>query len=112
MLILSARLPSSPTNEEVRTASREMSEEIIPLFRGVAPETEGGGQYLNEANVDQEGWQGKFYGEGNYERLLGIKEKWDGGHVFYATTAVGSEGWEVRDGKMGVKTQNGRLCRL
>jgi hypothetical protein len=112
MLILSARLPSpNPTTAEVRTASQEMRDDIIPLFRAVAPEIEGGGQYLNEANVDEPGWQAAFYGSG-YSRLLDIKAKWDRGHVFYATTAVGSETWEVRDGEQGVQTQNGRLCRM
>lgn len=113
MLILSARLPSgAPTAAEVRTASREMRDEIVPLFRSVAPESEGGGQYLNEANVDEPGWQTSFYGSG-YPRLLDIKARWDPGHVFYATTAVGSEAWEVRDGgEYGVQTQNGRLCRV
>lgn len=115
MLILSARLPSSnPSVEEVAVASREMREEIIPLFRNVAPEIHGGGAYLNEANVDfPEGeWQAAFYGEENYRRLWEIKQKWDPEHVFYATTAVGSEGWTVRGGVSGVKTQNGRLCRV
>lgn len=115
MLILSARLPSqTPSVAEVEAASREMREDIIPLFRSVAPEGQGGGAYLNEANVDfDEGeWQGAFYGEENYKRLVGIKERWDPGHVFYATTAVGSEGWVVRGGVQGVKTQNGRLCRV
>lgn len=116
LLILGARVPSpNPTVSEIAEASREMKEDIIPLFRGVAPEEEGGGSYLNEANVDyEEGrWQGEFYGRGNYERLLGVKERWDGGHVFYATTGVGSEGWVVKGGdRKGARSQDGRLCRV
>ncbi|KAK4161600.1 6-hydroxy-D-nicotine oxidase [Cladorrhinum sp. PSN259] len=113
-LILSGTIPPtsvSPTREEIAAASKEMREEILGPLKRVAPVEEGGGAYLNEANVDEEAWQGAFYGRG-YERLKKIKEEWDPAHVFYATTAVGSEGWEVRDGgKEGVKGQDGRLCR-
>jgi hypothetical protein len=112
MLILGARVPSqTPTTAEVKTSSLEMRDEIIPLFRSVAPESEGGGQYSNEGNVDEPGWQESFYGS-NYGRLLEIKRKWDPARVFYATTGVGSDEWEVRDGEQGVQTQNGRLCRV
>jgi hypothetical protein len=106
-------MPANPTPDEVREASREMKEEVIPLFRGIAMEEEGGGAYLNEANVDEPGWQKAFYGEKTYERLVGVKEKWDPRHVFYATTAVGSEVWKVGgEERDGAKTQNGRLCRV
>ncbi|KAK4032835.1 6-hydroxy-D-nicotine oxidase [Parachaetomium inaequale] len=77
----------------------------------VAPESEGGGAYLNEANVDEPEWQSAFYGV-HYGRLLEIKRERDPRGVFYATTAVGSEGWEIRDGERGVQTQDGRLCRV
>ncbi|KAK4247470.1 hypothetical protein C7999DRAFT_41238 [Corynascus novoguineensis] len=121
MLILSARLPAAPgngtgggrgpTDDEIRAASRELREEIIAPLRKVAPESEGGGAYLNEANIDEPEWQRTFYGV-HYERLLRLKRKWDPKEVFYATTAVGSEGWEVRDGDRGVQTQDGKLCRV
>jgi hypothetical protein len=101
----------NPTPEQVRAASIEVREEIIAPFRAVAPESEGGGAYLNEANVDEPQWQTAFYGV-HYPRLLALKKKYDPKEVFYATTAVGSEGWEVRDGEQGTQTQNGRLCRL
>ncbi|KAK3290886.1 uncharacterized protein B0H64DRAFT_49194 [Chaetomium fimeti] len=113
-LILSGRLPAGvtdPTAEQVRAASVDLQEEVIAPLREVAPESEGGGAYLNEANVDEPMWREAFYGV-HYERLLEVKRAWDPREVFYATTAVGSEGWEVRDGEMGVQTQNGRLCRV
>lgn len=105
-------LSAESSVEEVARASREMREDVLAPFREVAPVSEGGGAYLNEANVDERDWQGEFYGAGNYERLLGIKGKWDPKGVFYATTGVGSEAWEVRDGERGVQTQDGRLCRV
>ncbi|KAK5651718.1 hypothetical protein OQA88_11787 [Cercophora sp. LCS_1] len=94
MLILSAHPPTqppAPSRAAIEAAFIETRDDIIPLFRSVAPES-GGGAYLNEANVDEPKWQEAFYGS-SYSRLLEIKKKWDPGHVFYATTAVGSEGW-------------------
>ena len=72
--------------------------------------TPGSGSYMNEADVVEPNWQGSFFG-GNYERLVGVKRKWDPWGVFWAPATVGSERWEVRtaDGK---PTQNGRLCRV
>jgi hypothetical protein len=113
-LILAGQLPAGvtdPSVEEVRAASEDLRREVIAPLREIAPESEGGGAYLNEANVDEPMWREAFYGV-HYERLLEVKRKWDPREVFYATTAVGSEGWEVRDGEMGVQTQNGRLCRV
>ncbi|KAK0726249.1 hypothetical protein B0T21DRAFT_403378 [Apiosordaria backusii] len=113
-LILSSAISAEPlrlTPDLIGAASKEFREEILARFRQVAPESEGGGAYLNEAHVDDPMWQRAFYGD-HYERLSHIKQKWDPGHVFYATTAVGSEGWEVRDGDQGIQTQNGRLCRV
>ncbi|KAF2752156.1 FAD-binding domain-containing protein [Sporormia fimetaria CBS 119925] len=97
--------------EEMREAAKVLDRDILGPWRKVAPESEFGGSYLNEANVAEPGWQESFYGV-QYPRLLEIKRKWDPKEVFYATTAVGSEGWEVRDGDWGTKTQDGRLCRV
>jgi hypothetical protein len=117
-LILSGQFPAgtdtaNPTAAQVEAASRDLREEVIPRFKEIAPDGEegGGGAYLNEANVDEPDWQVAFYG-GNYDRLLKIKTERDPKGVFYATTAVGSEAWEVRDSERGVQTQDGRLCRV
>lgn len=110
--ISSATVSPDATSEEMSTASRRLTYDILGPWREIAPHTEGGGSYLNEANVMEPEWQADFYGEEIYQRLLGIKKKWDPRGVFYATTAVGSEDWEVRDGIAGVQTQNGRLCRV
>jgi FAD/FMN-containing dehydrogenase len=97
--------------EEMGAAARFLQEEVLAPWREVAPSSEGGGSYLNEASVMEPNWQAEFYGE-KYPRLLEIKKDVDPLGVFYATTAVGSEEWEVTDGDQGVQTQNGRLCRL
>jgi len=85
--------------------------DVLGPWRAVSPESDFGGSYLNEANVMEPNWQESFYGI-QYPRLLELKKKWDPKSVFYATTAVGSEEWEVDDGDQGTQTQNGRLCRV
>lgn len=110
-LITSVAVDEDATAEELGEASRVLNEEILAPWREVAPSSAGGGSYLNEASVMEPNWQAEFYGE-QYDRLLKIKKAVDPKGVFYVTTGVGSEDWEVRDGNLGLQTQNGRLCRL
>ena len=51
----------------------------------------------------QPNWQETFYGA-NYKRLRSIKAKYDPHDIFYATTAVGSDEWQVEE--------PGVLCRV
>lgn len=55
-----------------------------------------------EADPNQPDWKKAFYGA-NYDRLLAIKEKYDPHHLFYGTTAVGSDFYSIDEA--------GRLCR-
>ncbi|RYP49501.1 hypothetical protein DL768_004804 [Monosporascus sp. mg162] len=111
-LISEVTPPAGASPEEVREFSRRLEEEVMGPWREVAPASEGGGAYLNEAHPMERNWQTEFYGD-KYGRLLRIKRRWDPRDVFYATTGVGSEGWEVRSQEVdGVLTQNGRLCRM
>ena len=63
------------------------------------------GQMLMGCKGDpyQPNWQETFYGA-NYKRLRSIKAKYDPHDIFYATTAVGSDDWEIEG--------PGRLCRV
>ncbi|KAF7514914.1 hypothetical protein G7054_g14899 [Neopestalotiopsis clavispora] len=108
-LITGATVPADATAEDLHNAHEEINALLEP-WRQVAPTSEGGGSYLNEAHVMEPNWQEAFYGE-QYTELLRLKRKWDPSDVFYATTGVGSESWEVRTEDQGVQTQNGRLCR-
>lgn len=109
-LIGSVAVAEDATPAEMDAVSKELKDNLLESWRKVAPSSEGGGSYLNEADVDEPEWQASFYWT-QYPKLLEIKRKWDPKGLFYATTGVGSEQWEVRDGYQGVKTQNGRLCR-
>ncbi|KAL9117519.1 MAG: hypothetical protein Q9187_005943, partial [Circinaria calcarea] len=89
---------TAPFAQEAATQNR-FTNDWIPQLAALTP---GGGSYLNEADFQEPDWKNTFYGS-NYERLLAIKNKYDPDHLFYATTAVGSDYWTVKAG--------GRLCR-
>ena len=97
--------------EVIGEANRVLNEDILQPWRELAPASIGGGSYLNEAAVDEPNWKEDFYGE-QYSRLVSIKKKYDPHGVFYSTTAIGSDEWEIRGPNMGITTQNGRLCRV
>lgn len=78
---------------------RQLTGEILPSLEKITPDS---GTYMNEGNPEQVGWQEEFYGA-NYEQLRSVKRKYDREGLFYASTAVGSDDWEVAD--------DGRLCR-
>lgn len=101
----------SSMTQQMAAAAAELQTTILDPWREVAPPSKSGGSYLNEANPMEPHWQNDFWGD-NYPRLLSIKRMYDPYGVFYATTAVGSEEWEVRTKAQGIQTQNGLLCRL
>jgi len=77
-----------------------MTDVLIPKLAALTP---NGSCYLNEGDFRQPDFQHVFYGS-NYGPLLDVKNKYDPNHVFWATTAVGSEYWEPYPA-------DGRLCR-
>lgn len=72
-----------------------MTEDMLPRLENITPD---GAAYLNEAD-----FQDTLYGD-NYLKLLSIKHKYDSTGLFYARTAVGSEGW--------IEQSDGRLCKV
>lgn len=78
-----------------------MTDTIIPALEAVTP---GSGAYMNEADFRQKDFQTVFFGS-KYDTLLGIKQKYDPDHFFYATAAVGSEAWTVAESGHMCKTQ-------
>lgn len=107
-LILGARIAGVAEPAELREAGRTLTFDIMGPLREISS---GGGAYANEADVNEQRWQEAFWG-GNYPRLWGLKRWLDRRGLFYVHHGVGSELWEVRDGDVGVQTQNGRLCRV
>ncbi|KAN0102233.1 FAD binding domain containing protein [Hyaloscypha variabilis] len=91
---------------EIQKKRYERFNRYFQPWRDVSPDS---GSYMGEADPEEPDWQSSFYGE-NYERLLEIKNRVDPWGLFWAQTAVGSEGWAVRNG--GWPTQSGRLCRV
>ncbi|ORY64944.1 uncharacterized protein BCR38DRAFT_484417 [Pseudomassariella vexata] len=97
-------LDSTPT--EIAAANKRLVEIVQPL-RDVSP---GAGAYMNEADINEPDWQQSFYGS-FYDRLYGLKQRYDPWGLLYADTAVGSEDWYITDQIDYFPTQNGRLCR-
>ncbi|KAI9713051.1 MAG: hypothetical protein M1820_001036 [Bogoriella megaspora] len=89
---------TAPWSEMVANQVK-MTDNYLPQLAALTP---GGGAYLNECDFKQPDWQQVLYGS-NYDRLLAIKNKHDPDHIFYATTAVGSDYWQVES--------DGRLCK-
>ena len=66
--------------------------------------TPGSGSYINEATYDNPDWKSDYYGQ-NYERLLRVKEKYDGNFTLWQYASVGADVyWQ--------ENAEGRLCRL
>ncbi|KAK2763783.1 hypothetical protein FQN54_009400 [Arachnomyces sp. PD_36] len=106
--IQSVSWPSNATVDEIKSARDAFTNGDMQRWRDVTP---GSGAYLGESDRMEPGFQQAFYGEGVYERLLGVKREVDPWEVFWAATAVGSEGWEVRT-EDGLPGEDGRLCRV
>jgi len=111
LITSSPKFAENATTAEIAAANKQLHEVNLQPWRDITPAGEGGGSYLNEASVDEPNWKEDFYGD-QYEKLLGIKQKYDPHGLFYATTAVGSDEWEIRHPETGYTTQNGRLCRV
>lgn len=70
---------------------RNMSKVEMPLLKSLEPDM---GSYINEADLNEDGWQQVFWGS-NYPRLLTLKRKWDPKDVFMCKPCIGSERWNA-----------------
>lgn len=97
---------------EEQAERHDRLQSYMQRWRDITP---GGGSYMNEGDMQDPMWKDTFYG-GYYQRLLGIKKKWDPEGLFWVISGVGSDEWEVRDnsgdGREGLYTQDGKLCRI
>jgi FAD/FMN-containing dehydrogenase len=62
-------------------------EAAMAPIRAVAP---GAGSYVNETDYFEDDWQDSFWGA-NYQRLLGVKCRYDPDNLFRVHHGVGSE---------------------
>lgn len=99
--------PANATTAEILAARKAFTYGDMQRWRDVSP---GAGCYLGESDRLEPNFQQAFYGS-NYAKLLTIKKKYDPRDVFWAATAVGSEGWYVKTAD-GLPSENGRLCRV
>ena len=105
--IFGAMWDASLSNEEIGEVNNKVTNIWMERLRDVTP---GSGGYLNEGDVMEPNFGQSYYGS-NYDRLVSIKNKVDPWNVFWAPTAVGSEGWEITDQEVWLTKQTGRLCR-
>lgn len=83
----------------MQEAQNQITNDYLPRIERL---TTNSGAYLNEGDFQQPEWQKVFYGA-SYDALKVIKNTFDPYHLFYATTAVGSEYWSTQ--------ADGRLCK-
>ncbi|KAL4953782.1 hypothetical protein BDW69DRAFT_184166 [Aspergillus filifer] len=95
------------TVDYIKNAREEFTYKHMQHWRDVSP---GAGAYLGESDRMEPDFQQSFYGS-HYERLLKLKKQLDPWDLFWAKTAVGSEGWDVVT-ENGLPSEDGRLCRV
>lgn len=88
--------------EQMQVDRTFITEQWTAALEKLAPVSQGGGAYLNEADAEDPSWRESFYGY--YPRQLAIKRKYDPDGVWYAKTAVGSEMW--------AEDSQQRLCKV
>ncbi|KAH7409764.1 hypothetical protein DE146DRAFT_604491 [Phaeosphaeria sp. MPI-PUGE-AT-0046c] len=79
---------------------KEITDVLLPKLTSITPD---GAAYINEADFQASDFKSLFYGS-HYQKLQEIKHQYDPSDIFYAKTAVGSDGW--------AEDRVGRLCRV
>lgn len=105
-MIASYEWPKYASVEQQMETRRNFTFGHMQRWRDVSP---GAGSYLSESDRLEPNFQWSFYGS-HYPRLLELKQKFDPRNVFWASTAVGSEFFQV-ESVDGLPNENGPLCR-
>ncbi|KAJ5747692.1 uncharacterized protein N7511_009388 [Penicillium nucicola] len=92
---------SGDPNQSMREVANWLDTTCEPVWKQWAPES---GSYMNEGNPFTNNWKHDFYGE-NYDRLLGIKHKYDPTGSLFVWSGVGSDEWSH-------DLNSGLLCRV
>jgi FAD/FMN-containing dehydrogenase len=86
------RFPGMPGAAATPAAARQHARKVglaMDALRAMAPQA---GSYVSESDYFQPDWQSAFWGS-NYERLAGVKKKYDPDGLFFVRHGVGSEAW-------------------
>jgi len=98
--IVSRFVPLGAAQAVVDATWNDITNVKVKAMEAQAPNT---GAYMNEADRLDPDWEVNFYGA-HYQRLLGIKDKYDPGGLFYCPTCVGSASWS--------EDSEGTLCQV
>ncbi|KAH8700027.1 hypothetical protein GQ44DRAFT_718088 [Phaeosphaeriaceae sp. PMI808] len=97
---VSVGTPINYTNWNATLAGQDqITNVLLPKLAALTP---NGAAYLNEADFQAADFKTLFYGA-HYDKLKGIKSRYDPRDIFFAKTAVGSDRW--------AENGEGRLCR-
>lgn len=95
--------PDDAGYEEIAQVKRELTHKKLAAMKTLAP---GMGTYGNEADPYDPDWRHDWWGEDNYNWLVGVKRKYDPDDVFWCWRCVGNDAWgEILGG-----TLYGPLC--
>jgi hypothetical protein len=105
-MISTVSWPMYASTEEQMAFRQNFTFKHMQRWRDASP---GAGSYLSESDRLEPNFQWSFYGS-YYPKLLKLKQKFDAKNVFWASTAVGSEFFQV-ESVDGLPNENGPLCR-
>lgn len=105
-MISSVNWPIYASTDEQMAVRQNFTFKHMQRWRDASP---GAGSYLSESDRLEPNFQWSFYGS-HYPRLLELKKQLDPKNVFWASTAVGSEFFQV-ESVDGLPNENGPLCK-
>jgi FAD/FMN-containing dehydrogenase len=82
--------PGVPGHEPDLDLAVTRGEQVTAAMAAIRAVTPGAGSYVNETDYFEEHWQDAFWGD-NYERLLGVKRRYDPDNLFGVHHGVGTE---------------------
>ncbi|KAF2029844.1 FAD-binding domain-containing protein, partial [Setomelanomma holmii] len=98
-LIVVSPFPDGIPQSFIDAVYHDITHNKTEALRQLSPDT---GAYFNEADSYEPEWQQAFFGK-NYQKLLGIRRKYDPWNMLWCRRCVGSEAL--------VEQSDGRLCK-
>jgi hypothetical protein len=82
--------PGVPGHEPDLRLAASCAERVTNAMAPIRAMTQGAGSYVNETDYFEENWQDAFWGP-NYERLVGVKRRYDPDNLFPIHHGVGND---------------------